>query len=167
MTNPDDHTGGTATPDPGPPRLPVSCGAIVRDRQGRLLIVKPTYKKGWTLPGGIMEANGETPWEACQREVREETGLELRAGRLAAVDTRPARPDRPLGIRFLFDAGALPDDVLAAARPQESEIAEIRLLPATEALPLLRKAIRRRVSAVIDTAAAVYLEDGDRVDGIG
>ena len=43
---------------------------------GRLLIVKPAYKSGWTIPGGVMEADGETPWEACRREVREETGVE-------------------------------------------------------------------------------------------
>ena len=58
------------------PRIPVSAGALIYDRDGRLLILKPTYKSGWTIPGGVMEADGESPWEACQREVREETGLE-------------------------------------------------------------------------------------------
>jgi 8-oxo-dGTP diphosphatase len=65
----------------GIPRIPASAGALVWDRKGRLLILKPTYKGGWTIPGGIVEADGETPWEACQRETREECGLELaRAG---------------------------------------------------------------------------------------
>ena len=58
------------------PGIPVSAGALIYDRAGRLLILKPTYKSGWTIPGGVMEADGESPWEACQREVREETGLE-------------------------------------------------------------------------------------------
>ena len=48
------------------PAIPVSAGALIFDRSGRLLILKPTYKSGWTIPGGIMEADGETPWDACR-----------------------------------------------------------------------------------------------------
>ena len=83
---------------PGPPDLPaipVSAGALIFDRENRLLILKPTYKSGWTIPGGVMEADGETPWQACQREVREETGIEVRRGQLACMDfRRPARASR-------------------------------------------------------------------------
>ena len=61
---------------PAVPAIPVSAGALIFDRAGRLLIVKPTYKSGWTIPGGIMEANGETPWQACRREVAGECGIE-------------------------------------------------------------------------------------------
>ena len=68
------------------PRIPASAGALIFDGSGRLLIVNPTYKKHWTIPGGIMEANGETPWEGCRREVREEVGLDVTRGRLVAVD---------------------------------------------------------------------------------
>ena len=59
------------------PRIPASSGALIFDERGRLLIANPTYKAHWTIPGGIMEADGETPWEACRREVREEVGLTL------------------------------------------------------------------------------------------
>ena len=52
-----------ATPLPG---IPVSAGALIFDRAGLLLILKPTYKSGWTIPGGVMEADGESPWEACR-----------------------------------------------------------------------------------------------------
>src|SRR6185312_2789106 len=41
------------------PAIPVSAGALIFDRSGRLLILKPTYKSGWTIPGGVMEADGE------------------------------------------------------------------------------------------------------------
>jgi ADP-ribose pyrophosphatase YjhB (NUDIX family) len=54
------------------PRIPASAGGLIFDGSGRLLIVNPTYKKHWSIPGGIMEADGETPWEGCRREVREE-----------------------------------------------------------------------------------------------
>ena len=88
------------------PAIPVSAGALIFDRKGRLLILKPTYKSGWTIPGGIMEADGESPWEACQREVREECGIEVRRGRLACMDFRRPKPGRAGGV--LGVAGSVP-----------------------------------------------------------
>ena len=78
--------------------IPVSAGALVFDRAGRLLILKPTYKSGWTIPGGVLETDGETPGDAGRREVAEELGLHIDAGhpaRLACMDfRRPARANR-------------------------------------------------------------------------
>ena len=146
------------------PAIPVSAGAMIFDHKGRLLILKPTYKSGWTIPGGVMEADGETPWEACRREVREECGLEVHGGRLACVDFRRQRPGRPGGIRFLFDCGALDDASLRGIVLQEEEISEYRIVRFADALALLRGPIRRRVKAA---RAAVYLEDGRPVPGVG
>jgi 8-oxo-dGTP diphosphatase len=149
-----------AVPLPG---IPVSAGALIYDRRGRLLILKPTYKSGWTIPGGVMEADGESPWEACQREVREETGLDVSRGRLAAMDFRRPREGRPGGVRFLFDCGQLSDTALAGLKLQPEEISESRLAPTPDALTLLRGPIRRRVQAATTgrgLRAVVYLEDG-------
>jgi 8-oxo-dGTP diphosphatase len=148
------------------PAIPASAGALVFDRAGRLLILKPTYKSGWTIPGGVMEADGETPWEACQREVREETGIEVRTGRLACMDFRRPRPGRPGGIRFLFDCGALGDADLAGIVVQAEEVSEYRFTALPEALTLLRGPIRRRVRAASAGRRLVYLEDGRPVPGV-
>jgi 8-oxo-dGTP diphosphatase len=154
------------------PRVPVSAGALIFDRKGRLLILKPTYKSGWTIPGGIMEAGGETPWQACQREVREECGLDVTDGRLACMDFRPWRASNPGGIRYLFDCGALRDSALAGIVLQPEEVSEHRLVPVASALLLLRGPIRRRVHAVrrrngtARTRATLYLEDGRRVGAV-
>ena len=149
------------------PAIPVSAGALIFDRAGRLLILKPTYKSGWTIPGGVMEADGESPWEACRREVREECGIEVRHGRLACMDFRRPRPDRPGGIRFLFDCGAVGDEHLAGIVIQPEEVSEYRLVALPDALPLLRGPIRRRVRAASAHRALVYLEDGRPVPGVG
>jgi len=149
------------------PMIPVSAGALIFDSTGRLLILKPTYKKGWTIPGGVMEADGETPWDACRREVREECGIDVRAGRLACTDFRPARPGRPGGIRYLFDCGRADDAALAAITLQPAEIAEYRLASIDTALTLLRPAIRRRVRAATRRRRFVYLENGRPVPAIG
>ncbi len=114
-----------------------------------------------------MEADGETPWQACTREVREECGIELRRGRLACVDFRRPRPDNPGGIRFLFDCGAFEDSSLAAITVQVEEISEHRLATLPEALALLRRPIRRRVRAATSSRALVYLEQGHKVAGVG
>jgi 8-oxo-dGTP diphosphatase len=142
------------------PGIPVSAGALVFDRAGRLLILKPTYKSGWTIPGGVMEADGESPWEACRREVREETGIDVSRGRLAAMDFRRPRPGRPGGIRFLFDCGKVSDQALADLTLQPEEISESRVVPLPDALALLRGPIKRRVRAATSGRRLVYLEDG-------
>jgi 8-oxo-dGTP diphosphatase len=167
------HSGPAAGPNPEDPRaavlpaIPVSAGALIFDREGWLLILKPTYKSGWTIPGGVMEADGETPWEACRREVREECGIEVRTGRLACMDFRRPRPGKPGGIRFLFDCGAIEDKVLSTISVQPEEISEYRMVTLPDALPLLRGPIRRRVRAASAGRDLVYLEDGRRVPGIG
>jgi 8-oxo-dGTP diphosphatase len=148
------------------PAIPASAGALIFDRAGRLLILKPTYKSGWTIPGGVMEADGETPWQACRREVREECGIEVSGGRLACVDFRLPRPGRPGGIRFLFDCGSFEDSCLAAVTVQAEEISEHRLAALPEALELLRRPIRRRVRAATSSRRLVYLEDGHKVPGV-
>jgi 8-oxo-dGTP diphosphatase len=149
------------------PVIPVSAGALIFDSTGRLLILKPTYKSGWTIPGGVMEADGETPWQACRREVREECGIDVRSGRLACTDFRPARPGRPGGIRYLFDCGRADDAALAAITLQAEEIAESRLASLDAALTLLRPPVRRRVRAATRHRRFVYLENGRRVPAIG
>ena len=148
------------------PGIPASAGAMIFDAAGRLLILKPTYKPGWTIPGGVMEADGETPWQACRREVREECGIEVAQGQLACVDFRRSRPGRPGGIRFLFDCGALPEQSLAGIVLQPEEICEYRLLPVPAALDLLRKPIRRRVRAACAGRGPRYLENGRPGPGV-
>lgn len=157
----------TGPPVPEVPAIPVSAGALIFDEAGRVLILKPTYKSGWTIPGGVMEADGETPWEACRREVREECGIEVRRGRLACMDFRRPRRGKPGGIRFLFDCGAIDGASLAAIELQAEEISEHKILPLADALPLLRGPIRRRVQAASASRDLVYLEDGRPVPGVG
>jgi 8-oxo-dGTP diphosphatase len=148
------------------PRIPASAGAMIFDPTGRLLILKPNYKKGWAIPGGQIEQTGESPWQGCQRETLEECGLEIRRGRLACVDFLWPRPGRPGGVRFLFDCGAFRAEALAAITIDFDEIDEHRFAELSEATELLSGPLRRRVLAAVGNKRCVYLEEGRRVKGV-
>ncbi|HEX4107596.1 MAG TPA: NUDIX hydrolase [Solirubrobacteraceae bacterium] len=149
------------------PRIPASAGVMVFDGRGRLLVLNPTYKNHWTLPGGMVEADGETPWEAAQRETREECGLRLQTGRLVCVDFLRPKERRPGGMRFLFDCGMIGEEQLAAIVLQRQEISEHRLVELQEAQRLLSGPVRRRVHAAARAVQCVYLEDGRPAPGVG
>jgi len=57
---------------------------IVRDEQGRVLLMRRADNGFWGFPAGAIDP-GETPAQAVEREVREETGLHVRATRVAGV----------------------------------------------------------------------------------
>jgi 8-oxo-dGTP diphosphatase len=151
---------------PEPPRIPASAGALIHSTDGRLLILKPTYKKGWTIPGGQIDQDGESPWDACRRETREECGLVVERGRLACVDFLTPKPGRPGGVRFLFDCGTFSDASLTEVVLQESEISDHRVAVLDEALDLLSGPLRRRLSACAGAARCMYLENGRPVQGV-
>ena len=138
---------------------------MIFDVHRRLLILKPNYKKGWTIPGGQIE-EGESPWEACRRETREECGLDVVRGRLVCVDFLRPKPNRPGGMRFLFDCGVFDARQISMIRVQDEEIDEHRLCPVNEALVLLSGPVRRRVGVGVVAKQCVYLEQGRHVPGV-
>jgi 8-oxo-dGTP diphosphatase len=81
-------------PDPAgiPGRPVIPCvGAVVKDGQDRLLLIKRGHEPGaglWSLPGGRVEP-GEPDAQAVQREVLEETGLTVTCGALVGAVQRP------------------------------------------------------------------------------
>jgi ADP-ribose pyrophosphatase YjhB (NUDIX family) len=90
-------------------------GAVFRD--GRILLVREMSDGGrWTLPGGWADVN-DSPSECVVREVREESGFETVARKLAAVYDRarhahvPAMPFHIYKLFFLCDlVGGAPAD---------------------------------------------------------
>src|SRR5215469_6863854 len=86
--------------DPAAPRansLVVGSSAIVVDDRNRILLQRRTDSGNWALPGGAMDI-GETLAECAIREVREETGLDVRVDRIVGIYSDP-------GHVFAYDDG--------------------------------------------------------------
>lgn len=93
-----------AADEHGDTRPVVPCvGGIVHDAARRLLVIRRGQEPGrglWSVPGGRVEP-GETVAGAVEREVLEETGLRVRAGRTVG--------------RIRIDAGTVLYDVVDLA----------------------------------------------------
>ena len=60
-------------------------GAFIFNDQDQLLILKPSYKDGWNLPGGVTD-EFESPYQTVIRECKEETNLNIEIQDLVLVD---------------------------------------------------------------------------------
>ena len=113
-------------------------GAVIKDGQGRLLLIKRGHAPGaglWSLPGGRIEP-GETDAEALVREMREETGLVIEAGQLIGTARRPAQDGSVFDIRdyaaTVIGGTLRPGDDAADARWVDAS--ELAALPLTGGL---------------------------------
>lgn len=138
-----------------------AAGALVRDPAGRVLLVEPTYRATWEVPGGLVEA-GEGPAAACRRELLEELGLDetaLPLGRLLCLDW--SSTPRGDALRLLYDGGVLADASglhLPADELASAEFVDLAVVDRRCGDPLARR-VRAAVEAV-ETGVLVELEDG-------
>lgn len=81
----------------GPPKTPLlTVDGLLRDAEGRVLLIRrghPPFQGSWALPGGFVDI-GEDPRDACVREVKEETGLDVEVLELGGFYGRPDRDPR-------------------------------------------------------------------------
>jgi 8-oxo-dGTP diphosphatase len=113
-------------------------GALVRDAQGRLLMVQRAHEPAagtWSIPGGRVEP-GESDAEAVAREVLEETGLVVKPGELVGTVERQRSSDVVYDI-YDYAAEVVSGDLAAATDAADARWvgdAEIRELPCSTGL---------------------------------
>ena len=100
------------------PKKLVAGGVVIIDKDLRVLLVEPTYKDSWEIPGGTVEID-ESPREAARRECREELGFDIEIGRLLVVDWVSQGQMPGDGLMFIYATGpvdssriSLPSDEL-------------------------------------------------------
>jgi 8-oxo-dGTP pyrophosphatase MutT (NUDIX family) len=143
-------------------RKRVSADLLIRDSAGRILVVEPTYKPGWDMPGGMAEDN-EAPHEAARRELAEELGVNVAVGQLLVVDwVSPHGPWDDL-LAFVFDGGVLDDAAAGRLRPADRELATAEFVAPAEAIGRLRSRAASRARVALDALGdgrPRYLIDG-------
>lgn len=150
----------------------MSAAALFTDSLDRVLLVQPAYREQWLLPGGAAEP-GESPAQACAREIRKVLGLTRTPGRLLAVHWLPPNhPDIDAGmavpgeVRYILDGGTLTEEEITSLRTPTSELVGFALVEATQVeqrmIPvdaqILLAALRARLSGT-----TAHLEAGRHV----
>jgi ADP-ribose pyrophosphatase YjhB (NUDIX family) len=123
------------------PKFMVGVVAYVTDDEGRVLLVRHTYKgkSPWGLPGGGLHPD-ESLEDCVRREVREEAGIEVRVERLLAAE---AHYDQRL-VDLMFACKPQPSQSLDTFRPSP-EISEARFFPLDQLPEGTAPAQRRRI----------------------
>ena len=126
----------------------VAVAAVIFDDDGRVLLIergRPPGQGLWTVPGGKLEL-GESLAAAVQREVREETGLEVEVGELVAVVERSSLQEPGAYHYVILDylarwRGGAPRAGSDARQARFCAEAEAAQLPLTEGLsPVIERA---------------------------
>src|SRR3954452_8259503 len=130
-------------------------GAVVRDDDGRILLLRRVDNGQWELPAGMIEP-GEQPAAAALREVLEETGVVAVVERLAGVAMHAVQypnGDRCEYLAVWFRCRAVGGTV----RPDGEESLEVRWF-APEDLPELTARARLRIATTAAVAGEPWFE---------
>lgn len=126
-------------------RKRVAADVLIRDESDRILLVNPTYKDYWDIPGGMAESN-EPPRKAAERELVEELGISITVGRVLVLDWIGPHGPWDDQLVFIFDGGTLTGEQLNNVRAIDPEITEFAMLDPEEAVRRLRPDMAQRLS---------------------
>ena len=145
------------------PRKRAISQLLVRSTDGRVLLCQLTYKRDYDLPGGVVEVS-ESPQLAVAREVDEELGLTIEAGRLLLTDWLPPWGGWDDALCLVFDGGEIDASVVDTIVRQEREIRSAGFFTIAEVREKCADFTARRIEAALRNVSATpgpaYTESG-------
>jgi 8-oxo-dGTP diphosphatase len=143
------------------PRKICMAGVVVVNDAGQVLLVKPSYKDGWLVPGGAVDAF-ESPRAGAAREATEEIGDCVDLHRLLVVNFETAKTYADKGdvLNFLFLARLRPGAKVCVDGQEITDAQWVDFDTAKTMLePMLGDCMDKVRTAVLGNTT-LYLEDG-------
>jgi 8-oxo-dGTP diphosphatase len=125
-----------------------------------ILVLEPTYKPNWVVPGGVVERS-ESPLEAAKRECLEEIGVDVEIKEFLCADYKRGNEITGDAVHFLF-LGVLPES--ANLKIDENEIKRLVWMKPQDALEKFDAHLATRVSCglkAIQDKRSYYCEEGE------
>lgn len=141
------------------PRKRSAVGVLIF-RDEKILVLEPTYKPNWLVPGGVVEAS-ESPFEAAIRECQEEIGHKVEITKFLCADYKRGNPEIGDAVHFLF-LGKLGTN--SEIKIDEKEIKRSVWLSPEEALLKFDSHLATRVRCglkALSEGRPYYCEDGE------
>lgn len=113
------------------PKHIVYATGIIENEQGEILMMQCSYRPGWEPPGGIVEL-GEDAVTAVIREVKEETGYDVRITQLLSVLQNTGSPGSLAKIGLVFKG-----EPIGGQAQTSPESTAVGWFPPTQALELV------------------------------
>lgn len=136
---------------PKPNSIRPAAAVALFDSSGNILLLRRKDNDKWTMPGGTLDF-GEALTDCAIREVREETGLQIRITGLIGTYTDPhiliAYSDGEVRQEFTFVYAA---EIESGELKIDDESEEVAWVPLSSAVELpLAESQRRRLTDVMD-----------------
>ncbi len=145
----------------------VGAFAIISDDAGRILLSRRTDSGWFNLPGGGVEPD-ETVAEGLIREVREETGLEIKIGLLVGVYSKPQKHELVLAFRARVCGGTLvpSDEADYHTWIEPSALDTVKLLPKHR--ERIDDALRNEPGAIVrdQRESSLLAADAEQIGGM-
>lgn len=113
------------------PRKRMSAGGIILNPNNEVILVKPSYKNLWLLPGDVIEQL-ESPLDAIKRELREEISLDIDPIKLMFISYIKGKTKYEEALCFIFNFGTINNTMVKKIKIYNNEIIDFKFFKLNE-----------------------------------